>query len=37
VIVVMQKGVVVEQGNHEELMELNGTYKKLVTMQSFEN
>ncbi|NHM07289.1 ABC transporter ATP-binding protein [Flavobacterium sp. CYK-4] len=37
IIVVMQKGVIVEQGNHEQLMAHNGTYKKLVTMQSFEN
>ena len=36
VIVVMQKGVIVEQGNHEELIALNGTYNKLVTMQSFD-
>ena len=35
-IVVMQKGVIVEQGKHEELIALNGTYNKLVTMQSFE-
>ncbi|RTY89674.1 ABC transporter ATP-binding protein [Flavobacterium sp. GT3R68] len=35
-IVVMQKGIIVEQGKHDELMALNGTYKKLVTMQSFE-
>jgi subfamily B ATP-binding cassette protein MsbA len=36
-IVVMQKGKIVEQGNHEQLMALNGTYNKLVNMQSFEN
>jgi subfamily B ATP-binding cassette protein MsbA len=35
-IVVMQKGKIVEQGKHEELIAINGTYKKLVTMQSFE-
>lgn len=37
VIVVMQKGKIVEQGTHEELIALNGTYNKLVTMQSFES
>lgn len=36
VIVVLQKGKIVEQGNHEQLIALNGTYNKLVTMQSFE-
>jgi subfamily B ATP-binding cassette protein MsbA len=36
VIVVMHKGEIVEQGNHESLMALEGTYNKLVTMQSFE-
>ncbi|WP_166921886.1 ABC transporter ATP-binding protein [Flavobacterium poyangense] len=35
-IVVMQKGKIVEQGTHEELITHNGTYNKLVTMQSFE-
>ena len=35
-IVVMQKGIIVEQGKHDELIALNGTYNKLVTLQSFE-
>ena len=35
-IVVMKKGRIVEQGKHEELVALNGTYNNLVTMQSFE-
>jgi hypothetical protein len=35
-IVVMQKGKIVEQGNHEELLAKNGTYSKLVSMQSFD-
>lgn len=35
-IVVMQKGRIVEQGTHDELIAQNGTYKKLVMMQSFE-
>ena len=35
-IVVMQKGEIVEQGKHNELIEKNGVYKMLVDMQSFE-
>jgi len=35
-IVVMQKGEIVEQGKHDDLIAMNGTYNKLVTMQSFE-
>ena len=35
-IVVMKKGKIVEQGKHDELIALDGTYNKLVTMQSFE-
>ena len=35
-IVVMYKGEIVEQGTHDELLALNGTYSKLVMMQSFE-
>ncbi len=34
-IAVMQKGVIVEQGTHQELMDKNGVYQKLVNMQSF--
>ena len=33
-IVVLQKGEIVEQGSHMELLAQNGTYKKLVEMQS---
>jgi subfamily B ATP-binding cassette protein MsbA len=33
----MQKGRIVEQGTHEQLLAHNGTYKKLVTMQSLES
>ena len=33
-IVVLQKGEIVEQGTHEELLAKNGTYQKLVEMQS---
>jgi ATP-binding cassette, subfamily B, bacterial MsbA len=35
-IIVMKKGRIVEQGNHNELLALNATYANLVTMQSFE-
>ncbi len=35
-IVVMHRGEIVEQGTHDELLTLNGTYSKLVMMQSFE-
>ncbi|MBP8157382.1 MAG: ABC transporter ATP-binding protein, partial [Flavobacterium sp.] len=35
-IVVMHKGKIVEQGTHDELLAKNGTYSKLVTLQSFE-
>ena len=35
-IIVMQKGEIVEQGTHAELMAKEGMYSKLVMMQSFE-
>ena len=35
-IIVMQRGEIVEQGRHQELIAANGTYKKLVEMQSFD-
>ncbi|WP_338409239.1 ABC transporter transmembrane domain-containing protein [uncultured Flavobacterium sp.] len=35
-IIVMQKGEIVEQGTHAELMTKEGMYSKLVMMQSFE-
>ena len=35
-IVVMQKGEIVEQGTHTELIAKNGVYRKLVDMQSFD-
>lgn len=33
-IIVMDKGRIVEQGNHEELLALEGIYYKLINMQS---
>ena len=33
-IVVMDKGRIVEQGTHEELLKLGGIYHKLIHMQS---
>jgi ATP-binding cassette, subfamily B, bacterial MsbA len=36
VIFVMQKGEIVEHGTHSELLAKDGTYAKLVMMQSFE-
>ena len=35
-IVVLNKGEIVEQGKHTELITKKGVYKKLVDMQSFE-
>ncbi len=35
-LLMMDKGKIVEQGTHEELMKQNGTYMKLVSLQSFE-
>ena len=34
-IIVMLKGEIVERGNHEKLLQLNGVYKKLHDMQAF--
>lgn len=34
-IIVLQKGEIVERGNHEELFAKNGVYKKLCDLQSF--
>ena len=32
-IIVLQKGSIVERGNHEQLLELGGFYRKLIEMQ----
>ena len=35
-IVVMQKGRIIEQGTHTERIQKNGMYKRLVEMQTIE-
>ncbi len=35
-IIVMQKGQIVEQGKHQELLDKKGVYSNLVNMQSFQ-
>lgn len=35
-IVVMERGMILEQGAHKELIDKNGAYKKLVELQDFE-
>jgi len=35
-IVVLNKGIIVEQGTHEELLAMKGTYRNLVDLQSLE-
>ncbi|WKS95282.1 ABC transporter ATP-binding protein [Riemerella columbina] len=35
-IIVMEKGKVVEEGNHQQLIAKNGVYKKLVELQNFD-
>jgi subfamily B ATP-binding cassette protein MsbA len=34
-IIVLHQGEIIERGNHEQLMQLNGHYKKLVDLQAF--
>lgn len=36
IIIVLESGAIVEQGNHTELIARNGLYKRLVDMQQFE-
>lgn len=35
-IVVIEKGEIIEEGNHVELMSRNGLYKRLINMQTFD-
>jgi len=35
-IIVMQKGVIIEQGQHQQLLDNKGVYDKLIAMQSFQ-
>ena len=34
-IVVMERGIIVEQGTHQELFEKQGMYRRLVDLQNF--
>ena len=34
-IIVLDKGEIVEQGNHDELIKNDSYYKKLIALQSF--
>lgn len=36
-IIVLEKGSVIEQGSHNELMKNNGLYRRLIDMQTFED
>jgi len=36
-IIVMNRGEIVEQGTHDELLAMHGTYAKLVSLQSLES
>lgn len=35
-IVVMERGVIVEQGTHHDLIDNNSVYRKLVDLQNFD-
>jgi len=34
-IIVLESGVIIEEGTHQELIEKNGLYNKLINMQTF--
>jgi len=36
IIIVLENGLIVEQGKHQELMAKNGLYKRLIDMQTFQ-
>ena len=36
IIIVLENGVIVEQGKHQELMNQGGLYQRLITMQTFQ-
>ncbi|HTD99400.1 MAG TPA: ABC transporter ATP-binding protein [Mucilaginibacter sp.] len=36
VIIVLENGIIVEQGRHQELIGKNGLYKRLINMQTFQ-
>ena len=37
IIIVLENGKIAEQGNHNQLIERNGLYRKLIEMQTFNN
>ena len=36
IIIVLENGVIVEQGNHQQLININGLYRRLIDMQTFQ-
>jgi subfamily B ATP-binding cassette protein MsbA len=36
IIIVLENGVIVEQGKHQELISNEGLYKRLIDMQTFQ-
>jgi subfamily B ATP-binding cassette protein MsbA len=35
-IIVLENGVIVEEGDHQQLIACNGLYKRLIDMQTFQ-